>query len=125
MCPTCISDRLADLLPEQPVMIPFAWLTYYADGGEDFRSPTFAGEVRLEGRSAVRVVLGRDENAPDIHVERQPDGWHVSFHAEANEDVGAILISDRGDFVVIHGNESGRSFVSRTDRAFGAPGAEG
>ena len=96
-------------MQEMKIYVP----TYYRDpteGGvsakhkEEFDDPHVP--VLIRHADGVRIVLGShdffDNDAPDIQVERRPNGWAIFLHPEGGGDPsGCVYFVDDGRSFVV------------------------
>jgi hypothetical protein len=76
--------------------------------GEDFDNPHV--QVLVHQAEGVRIVLGshdyEDMNAPDIQIERRPNGWAIFLHPVGGSDPsGYVYFLDDGRSFLLKENE--------------------
>jgi hypothetical protein len=111
MCGACAADRIADVTVEGTIAVPIHLLTYDPQDGVDHRAPLVKVVVRFEANEAVRVILGDEHHGPDVHIERHPRSWHVSFHPDVHDPIGTVEIEDTGEVRFVPDSVRGKEVV--------------
>ncbi|HEV3144123.1 MAG TPA: hypothetical protein VGZ47_09590 [Gemmataceae bacterium] len=101
-------------MQELKLMVPTYYGRAIADHpgemeGEDFGEPVVP--ILIHEADGIRILLGshcRDTEAPDVQIERRPNGWVIFLHPLPGDEAGYVCFLDNGASMVIPetGNEA-------------------